>query len=105
MFFNLDFCSYLPEEQLLFSVKYLAIESNRQKHFLIAKRAAKTVKTMLFEFLDDVITLRRSLDIYKYRWANGDCKPLLPLLLLELILNVLLFKNILYHENVVAKLC
>ena len=63
MFFNLDFCSYLPEEQLLFSVKYLAIESNRQKHFLIAKRAAKTVKTMLFEFLDDVITLRRSLDI------------------------------------------
>ena len=55
----------------MFSVKYLAIESNRQKHFLIfAKRASKTVKTMLFEFLDDVITLQRSLDIYEYRWAN-----------------------------------
>ena len=72
MFFNLDFCSYLLEEQLLFSVKYLAIESNRQKHFLIAKRAAKTVRTMLFEFLDDVITLRRSLDIYKYRYGPTE---------------------------------
>ena len=48
-----------------FQQKYLAIESNCQKHFLSAKRAAKTVKTMLFEFLD-VITLWTLLDIYKY---------------------------------------
>ena len=51
--FALIYFKLLLQIVLLFSVKYctLAIESNRQKHFLIAKTSAKTVKIMLIEFI------------------------------------------------------
>ena len=92
-----------------FQQKYLAIESNRQKHLLSAKRAAKTVKTMLFEFFDDAIILRTLLDIPGIQVQMGQPRlhaaMTLAALGINFLINVLLFKNILYHENVMAKLC
>ena len=64
---------------------------------------------MLFEFLDDAITLRTLLDIPGIQVQMGQPRlhaaMTLAALGINFLINVLLFKNILYHENVMAKLC